>query len=552
MKEDNLQNVKKKWIWDINYRLLINIVILSGLLLSIPSVLTLPSPPAIQTKIISVEKSINARFSPDIPDSLFAIPEKLKHQAVFWEKIFTQYKQSEVLIHDNWYLNVVYEVIDLKQTGKKSWEAVRTAKQKYKELLTEMVENLETPDKMTKQVYRLYNLYKNIDEIPLFKIKDAPLRVHAQQGQRSGFKKAIIKSGYYMEHIEKILEEYSIPKELAWLPLIESSFNPHIRSSVGAAGMWQLMPGSGRHYGLTINYLIDERCDPFISTRAAARHLINDFENLKSWPLAITAYNHGLSGINNAVKLLESKNIADIIENYDGPRFKFASRNFYVEFITAVKIAENPKQYFGNFEKKSPLKLEQIKIPDYVTVETLVSYLGIKKSEIQKFNPALLPSVYEPGGYIPKGASLNIPKKKKPDFEKAYALIPENLKHMEIPAPVYHKVRKKQTLSEIAKLHNVPLGSLARFNNIKNTRHIRAGQRLKIPAALESGDETSVSRFKGLPLEFSTVSHRVRRGQTLSDIAKMYGISEKSIARLNKIRDLKKIRAGQVLRIPEG
>jgi len=148
---------------------------------------------------------------------------------------------------------------------------------------------------------------------------------------------------------------------------------------------------------------------------------------------------------------------------------------------------------------------------------------------------------------------LNIPKQKKTDFAKAYASIPENLKRMEIPSPAYYRVRKRQTLSDIARLHKVSVKSLARFNNIKNARKIRVGQRLKIPAkAPNSASMQAKSKLKGLPLEFNTVSHRVRKGQTLSDIARMYGISEKDIARLNKIRDLKKIRAGQILRIPEG
>jgi len=553
MAEDNLQNVKKKWVCPVNYRLLIDIVLLSGFLLCIPSVLTLPLPPVVKTEIRINEKTVNPSTPSDISDSLFTIPERLKPQTVFWEKIFTQYRQNQVLIHDNWYLNIVYEIIDFKKSGKKPWIAVRAAKQKYKELLTEMAANLENPEKMTKEAQRLYNMYKNIKEIPLFKIKDARLRVHAQQGQKHGFKQAIIKSGLYIEHIEKILGEHGVPKELAWLPLIESSFNPHVRSNMGAAGMWQLMPRTGKHYGLKINYLIDERCDPFISTSAAARHLANDFKKLKSWPLAITAYNHGLGGVRNAVKRVKSEDIADILENYDGSRFAFASRNFYVEFLTAVKVGQNAKSYFGDMEKESPLEVEQIKIPDYVLVQTLVSYTGIKKSELQKLNPALLPAVYEPGGYVPKGAFLNVPKQKKAHFAKAYASIPENLKRMEIPAPAYHRVRKRQTLSDIASLHKVSVKSLARFNNIKNARKIRAGQRLKIPAnTSKSASVQTNSRLKGLPPEFSTVSHRVRRGQTLSDIAKMYGISEKSIGRLNKIKDLKKIRAGQMLRIPEG
>ena len=198
------------------------------------------------------------------------------------------------------------------------------------------------------------------------------------------------------------------------------------------------------------------------------------------------------------------------------------------------------------------MELEQIKIPDYVTAQTIISYTGIKKSRLKKLNPALLPAVFEPGGYIYKGAFLNIPKQKKSGFEKAYASIPENLKRMEIPGPTHHKVRKRQTLSDIAALYKLPVKSLARFNNLKNAGRIRVGQRLKIPVPETKTLSDKISKIKGLDFDLSIVSHCVRRGQTLSDIAKMYGISEKEIARMNKIRDLKKIRAGQLLKIPEG
>lgn len=565
MSEDNVQTEKKQQVhpvnFRVNFRLIFDIILLSGFILCIPSMLNFYPPPAIKIPAASFEQNIKDHPVSNITDSLFEIPKRLKTQADFWEKIFTHYSQDQVLIHDSWYLDVVYEVVDLKKAGKNPWNKVRAAKEKYRALLKQMAENLDnpeqiSPEQMPKDVKRIYGLYKDVSEIPLFKIKEAQSRVHAQQGQKYRFKKALIMSGRYMDRIEKILEEHDVPKELGWLPLIESSFNTTVRSHAGAAGMWQLMPATGRQHGLKINYLIDERCDPFISTKAAVRHLAGNYKSLKSWPLAITAYNHGLGGIRKGVKKVKSKDIADIVEKYDGPRFEFASRNFYVEFLTAVKIAENYKSYFKDIKKESPLEIEQVKIPDYIAAQTIISYTGIKKSKLQKLNPALLPAAFEPGGYIYKGTLINIPRQKKTGFKKAYASIPKNLKRMEISGPKYHKVKKRQTLSHIAGLYKVPVKSLARFNNLRNSGKIRAGQRLKIPgraSALKSNAlSKKITKIRGQSIDLGSVSHRVRRGQTLSEIAKMYGISEKAIARLNKIRNLKKIRAGQLLKIPEG
>lgn len=514
--------------------------------LVIPSVLYLPVPPK--------PASIGPFPIPDLlPTAVETTPfvalEGLKPQIDFWEKIFTAYTRSHVVIHDSWYVNVIYDVVDLSKAGAKPWETVKQIRKKYESLLKDMSEKWDAPETLDGESRRIRSLFEGVPELPRFAKKDAYQRVRVQLGQADSFKKGIVWSGRHMESMKAILAEYDIPEELACLPLIESAFNPFARSFVGASGMWQLMRRTGKQYRLRIDREIDERRDPLISTRAAARHLARNYEVLGSWPLAITAYNYGLQGMVNAVREVGSNRIDRIIQGFDGSRFEFASRNFYPEFLVALEVFQNFECYYGDIEPEPPLVYASFEIPHHVPVQTLSEYFGLTKSEIRELNPALLPYVYREGNFIPKGYRMNLPGEDMDRFENAYAAIPKERKYQEIRRPETYRVKRGQTLSEIARRHGVSLRSMARYNGIRNPQHIRAGQRLKIPGRFVSAVQKPQSAVGGSKAKGR---HRVRRGETLSEIAEKYGISARSLAKRNAIKNLRKIRAGQVLKIPEG
>jgi membrane-bound lytic murein transglycosylase D len=134
-----------------------------------------------------------------------------------------------------------------------------------------------------------------------------------------------------------ILRRHNVPEEVAALPLVESGFNPQARSKAGAVGLWQFIAPTGRRY-LTITRRRDDRRDPIRATEAAARLLKHNYEALGSWPLAIMAYNHGTEGILAAQAVVGSSAVDEIIARYTGPRFGFASKNFYAEFLAALEV----------------------------------------------------------------------------------------------------------------------------------------------------------------------------------------------------------------------
>lgn len=498
-------------------------------------------------------KKVIGPFPITLPPNQFPLPGGLRTNADFWKKIFAEYTSDQVVIHDDWYLNVVYEVIDFRnakfRSSKNRWKNVREVRKKYKDLLKNMSEKWENPQDMTSEELRIYSLFEDIPELPRFKKKDACKRVRAQMGQTDSFKAGLARSGRYLGTMKKIIAQYGLPKDIVYLPMIESTFNPFSVSYAGASGIWQFMETTGTHYGLKINSLMDERRDPLLSTQAAARLLAHNYKVLQSWPLAITAYNHGLQGMVNAARHVKSENISDIINKYDGRNFGFASRNFYVEFVAVREIILSYRKYYGKIEFDEPLVLEQIRVPDYVSVKTLEKYCQIKSSDIRKLNPALYESVFKPGGFIPKDCHINVLPEHKDMFAAGYGTIPEPLKYKYVPVNMKHRIRKRQTLSEIADIYNTSVGKLVRFNALKNPQKIRAGQLLKIP-----GEYISLSdkKQKKQIQDLADSEHHVKKGETLSEIARIYNSSVKEFKRVNSITNARKIRAGQVLRIPEG
>jgi len=498
------------------------------------------------------------QIPPTVPPELltfdpFPRPDEIKPQVEFWEKIFSEYTTKQVVIHDAWYVNVVYEVVDIGSpefaTEKDGWKAVKAAQEKYKKLLENLSKQWRKPQKMTEEERQVYKLFRGIPESPRFKKKDAKDRIRAQVGQADRVKEGIIWAGSYLETMKQIVAEYDLPETLVYLPLIESAFNPFAESHAGASGIWQFMRGTGKQYDLTINHLVDERKDPLRATRAAAQLLAHNYKVTQSWPLSITAYNHGLQGVKNAVKKVGSENIADIIEQYNGPRFGFASRNFYVEFLAIIDVSLRYTEHFGELEINEPLSLAQVKLPDYVSVKTLSKYSQLPASEIKKLNPALHSSVFRPGSFIPKGYQFNVLLEQKEAFESAYASIPKSLKYKYLAVKAKHRVKKGQTLSTIAKRYKTTVKAISRLNNIKNPRKLRAGQLLKIPGGYVASAQKNTPKSGK---QSSSSTHQVKKGQTLSTIAKQYNTSVKTIARLNNIKNPRRLKTGQILKIPGG
>jgi membrane-bound lytic murein transglycosylase D len=293
--------------------------------------------------------------------------------------------------------------------------------------------------------------------------------------------------------MERTFREAGLPIELTRLPLIESCFNVQAYSKAGAAGIWQFIPATGRRF-LRIDGLIDERRDPLAATRAAARYLAILYDELGSWPLAITSYNHGPVGISRAVDEVGSRDIATIVRRYDGNAFGFASRNFYAEFLAAVEVEGDHKTYFGDLPFPPPLQVREHRLDRPVGIQVAARMAGVDRDELAELNPALSDTVVSGRRSIPAGYRLRLPEPAK-DFATRLASVPvpepavRKASTGPVKAPkaprtttiVTHRVRKGETLSHIARRHRVSVQRLLAANGMTRASQLRSGQVLRVP-----------------------------------------------------------------------
>lgn len=333
------------------------------------------------------------------------------------------------------------------------------------------------PDR-AKEIAALYRKYA-----PPSALKNADDRIRFQQGQKERYRRGLYRSGAYIDSIKTILAHYNVPLRLAYLPHVESSFRADAYSKAGAAGLWQFMRSTGKVY-LKINYSVDERRDPILSTYAAAKLLSYNYKVIQAWPLAVTAYNHGLNGMKRAVAQTGSRDIGVIVQKHKGRLFKFASKNFYSCFIAASEIAQNPKKYFPDITFAPPLTYQDITIDYYFKPSILASSIGISKKELQKLNPAIRPIVFRQNKLIPRGTTIHIPRSlSAASIKQALHNLPDSLKITTPPRPKYYRVRRGDNLYAIARRFGVSARGVALENNISRMNRIYAGQILRIPGS---------------------------------------------------------------------
>ena len=431
--------------------------------------------------------------APETPEasSPLPVPPGLKTQIKFWKDVFGTYSTREVVIHDTEHLNRVYEVLDFRPLadgglGDAEIDAyaktkVEREKERVRAILMRLHQLGPDPSELTDEERKIWALFGDVKEPSAFLAAAAEDRIRAQAGLRDRFAAGVEVSRRYLPEMESIFRREGLPVELTRLPLIESCFNVHAYSKVGAAGIWQFMPGTGRLY-LRVDDVIDERRDPIASTQAAADHLKRNYEVLGTWPLAITAYNHGRAGVARAVSQVGTTDIVEIIRQYHGPSFKFASRNFYAEFLAAVDVERHFSEYFGDLNAHPPMRTETVRVPDYVTFQTLARVTDTDPDTLADLNPALSREVIAGKVRVPKGYRARVPDGTADTFEVRYASLPAQQKFTQQRAfYVTHRVKRGQTLAAIAKRYGVTPVAIQRRNNLRKGQ-VRVGQSLIIPS----------------------------------------------------------------------
>ena len=342
---------------------------------------------------------------------------------------------------------------------------------------------------------------------------------------KKAFAQGLARSGHYLPIITEIIEHEGLPPEIAYLPLVESNFKTKARSRMGAAGLWQFMPGTGKRCGLTVSWDVDERYDIEKSTYAAIRHLSNLHNLFDSWELALAAYNAGETRVFNGMvntgyerdfwKILEGRTKSGRTIRY----LPSETLGYVPKFMAAVIIAQNPQEYGFAPIVENALQYEKMLITGMVDLGVIARECGVSLTGIKELNPELrLPyTPFRDGGY-----ELKIPVGTRDKLEVALAKMPVT-KGVE---SFRHRVRRGETLSGIADRYDTTVSAIMAANNLRG-HLIRADKYLVIPAGVKGGGASIPPDAVKTGEE---LVYTVKRGDTL------WGISQAFKVRLDDLR----------------
>ena len=404
-------------------------------------------------------------------------PPALEPAVRFWTRVFTEVDTRSGFLHDDRELGVVYETMSwADDLGRRDRDAlVAPQRLAIQNALLALADG--NADASDPQVRRVRALWQGASPAQL---RAAAVRVRFQLGQADRFAAALRRAGTWEPHIQSTLRRYGVPQEIGALPYVESGFDPMAGSHAGAAGLWQFMASTGRLF-LRIDQFVDERYDPHAATVAAAKLLRGNYDALGTWPLALTAYNHGRAGMRRAVSTMGTDDIAVLIDRYNGRAFGFASRNFYPTFLAAQALSADPEPHFGPIAKALPARMQEVPLPAYLPLRAVESELGVDRAELRALNPALRRGVWEQTQLLPKGYDLRLPAHTA-DADTRIATLSRQVGRASLPpTEIRYTVRRGDTLSGEAARHGISTRRLAARNGLSPTAHLRIGQVLKVP-----------------------------------------------------------------------
>jgi membrane-bound lytic murein transglycosylase D len=373
--------------------------------------------------------------------SPFPVPTGLESSVDFWKKVFTEYSLSQLIYFDALDMSKIYEVTDVGE-GSRSNEYLNTERARVAAANGVDIE-----------------------------------RVKTQRGVKERTAAGLKRSGRYIAQIQQIFRDRDLPPELTYLPIVESSYDIYARSSVGALGIWQFMPRTGREY-MRVTSAIDERRDPFESSRAAASYLKQAYEFLGSWPLAITSYNYGQGGIARAVAEVGSDNLVDLIQRYNHPNWGFAPKQFYAEFLAAVEIATNLNKYFPELALDASVEIKEVELGSTTALASVITSSGLSRDEFLGWNPALGTATR----VVPAGYRVKLPVDRTVAPLVTVAQVQQAARQPQAkPQIVHHRVKRGETVIEIARRYGASVERILQINGIRKAHLVKVGTTLVIP-----------------------------------------------------------------------
>jgi membrane-bound lytic murein transglycosylase D len=282
---------------------------------------------------------------------------------------------------------------------------------------------LKKLSKLTEEEARFVELLKEVPGKRSRVFRAAARSLRTQLGQKDFVINGLATSQKYLPYLESVFQSRGIPVEITRLPLVESSFNEAAVSKVGASGIWQLMPSIGKKF-LHMTNDIDERNSPLKATEAAAKLLAQNHKILKTWPLAVTAYNHGPGGLIKAQKKFKTNDIATIVEDYSSASFGFASSNFYCSFLAVLRVEKYQKELFGELPALNFPDLAAVELRQAVKLKSLADAVGLEPDELRSFNLDIKSRGLK-FKRLPRGYRLFVPVDRQARLEAYLASLPQ-------------------------------------------------------------------------------------------------------------------------------
>ena len=276
----------------------------------------------------------------------FPRPASIEPNVHFWVDVFTAYSYRDFIIHDRDNVSKIYQVLHLPGSGPPSRNEAESVcaflTQKYANILNRLATGAPP------STYEELAVAKLFQGEPVSTYAPAAQNLRVQEGMREQFGEGLLRSRYYWPSMERTFRMFGLPPELVTLAHVESGFYSRAKSGAGAVGIWQFTRSTGREY-MKITRYHDDRLNPTTETVAAAKLLRYNYDVLGSWPLAITAYNYGTGGTEQASEQFGG-DYSKILRGYNGPHFGFASKNYYPEFLAALEVHQNEDKYFPDMK----------------------------------------------------------------------------------------------------------------------------------------------------------------------------------------------------------
>ncbi|WP_051617440.1 lytic transglycosylase [Desulfonatronovibrio hydrogenovorans] len=357
---------------------------------------------------------------------------------------------------------------------------------------------------------------------------------------RTTFENWLRRSEQFLPYIRDVFEERGLPLDLIYLPFAESGFNAWAYSRAGAAGLWQFMPATGRHYGMRVDWWLDQRRDPYISTHKAADYLEKLYGDFDDWYLALAAYNAGEGRVARALRQSGHDNYFDLIK---GPYLARETRNYVPKFLAILKIVHNLEELgFEPINWEAAPALQKTEVRPGTDLLALARACNMSWDEFKNLNPAFRRQV-------------------SPSDSKARVVLPEEKlelarNFLESPdsAPYAgyqrYQVRNGDSWWRISNRFGVPVNVLKAVNNT-NSNLLRTGQYVIVPASGSTGGQALASQ--GTTTQDHAQrrgSYIVQRGDTLWNISRKFNVNMDTLMAANGISNARSLRAGQTLYIP--